>query len=151
MTLVRIIDLSFLLLLFIGVAIFKEDLVRLRHHSLLLPTQSDAIDGETTLTSTSISNHHDRIVFDLQSNSDNSVEIDNQHFVHNAILKVQNMDKGRLAICAPIYQESRFITEWLIYYRLIGMSFPNRIFFFFYMLSVLYRDRYVLSIRHWVH
>lgn len=39
----------------------------------------------------------------------------NEHYVRTNLLPSEGSTKGHIAICAAVYQEGRFITEWLLY------------------------------------
>lgn len=50
-------------------------------------------------------------------------------FLRLNVLQATDDEKGQLAICAAIYNEGRFISEWLIYVSL-NLSIPKAFFFF---------------------
>jgi hypothetical protein len=45
--------------------------------------------------------------------------IENARFIRTNLLTLKEGEKGKIAICAAVYQEGRFITEWLLYVSLI--------------------------------
>jgi hypothetical protein len=54
-----------------------------------------------------------------------TIEKENDIFLRGSILKVKVEELGQIAVCAAVFQEARFITEWLIYVSLIFLcSFP---------------------------
>lgn len=49
-----------------------------------------------------------------EEEEEDTTEVD--HFVRRNLLKPE-VEKGKIAICAAVFQEGRFITEWLLYVR----------------------------------
>jgi hypothetical protein len=54
----------------------------------------------------------------VESNVDSSKK-ELERFIRTNLLTLKEGEKGNIAICAAVYQEGRFITEWLLYVSLI--------------------------------
>jgi hypothetical protein len=46
--------------------------------------------------------------------------------LYESLLRVPEEEVGKIAICASIHNEGRFISEWLLYVRLSSLSTDRR-------------------------
>ncbi|GAA5985534.1 hypothetical protein JCM10908_007014 [Rhodotorula pacifica] len=53
------------------------------------------------------------------TSTDTSADVD---FVFEKLLKVPEEEVGRIAICASIRNEGRWLTEWILYHRAVGVD-----------------------------